>query len=37
MFDKMAKCPYGKIDVNFDNIEVERKGIGFLKQEIMLS
>jgi hypothetical protein len=31
----MAKCPYCKGDVTFGNIEKEKKGIGFLKQEIM--
>ena len=31
----MAKCPHCKIDVNFENIEREKKGIGILMQEIM--
>lgn len=31
----MAKCPYCKIEINFKNIEIEKKGMGLLKQEIM--
>ncbi len=31
----MAKCPYCKGEVSFETIEVEKKGIGFIKQEIM--
>ena len=31
----MAKCPHCKVDVTFDNVQVEKKGLGFLKQEIM--
>ena len=33
----MAKCPHCKGDVSLANIETEKKGIGFLKQEIMYS
>ena len=31
----MAKCPYCKRKVSFENIQTEIKGIGILKQEIM--
>ena len=31
----MAKCPFCKMDVNFNSIETEKKGVGLLKQEIM--
>tara|TARA_Y100000034_G_C6525021_1_gene226042 strand:- start:7 stop:159 length:153 start_codon:yes stop_codon:yes gene_type:complete len=31
----MAKCGYCKGEVNFENIEREKKGIGILMQEIM--
>lgn len=33
----MAKCPHCKTDVTFDNIVQEKKGLGFIKQEIMYS
>ena len=33
----MAKCPFCKEEVNFDNLKSETKGLGFLKQEIMYS
>jgi uncharacterized protein with PIN domain len=33
----MAKCPYCKGEVSLESIEIEKKGIGFLKQEIMYS
>jgi len=33
----MAKCPYCKLEVSFDNIKTAKKGLGFLKQEIMYS
>lgn len=33
----MAKCPYCKGEVDFENIETKKKGIGILKQEIMYS
>jgi uncharacterized protein YlaI len=31
----MGKCPFCKGDVTLDNVETEKKGLGFLKQEIM--
>ena len=31
----MGKCPYCKAEVTLDNVETEKKGLGFLKQEIM--
>lgn len=31
----MAKCPYCKGEVTLNNVESEKKGMGFLKQEIM--
>jgi len=31
----MAKCPHCKGEVTLNNIETEKKGIGFIKQEIM--
>jgi len=33
----MAKCPYCKIEVTFDSMKKDTKGVGFLKQEIMYS
>jgi len=33
----MAKCPFCKGEVDLKNIEIEKKGIGFIKQEIMYS
>jgi len=32
---KMAKCPHCKVEVTFDNLKQEKKGMGFLKQEVM--
>jgi len=29
----MAKCPFCKNQVSFENIKKETKGVGFLKQE----
>jgi len=31
----MAKCPFCKIEVNLENVKREKKGVGFLKQEIL--
>jgi uncharacterized protein with PIN domain len=31
----MAKCPYCKGEISFKNIEREKHGVGFLKQEIL--
>ena len=33
----MAKCPYCKGEVTLKDIIQEKKGIGFVKQEIMYS
>ena len=33
----MGKCPFCKKKVSLENIEREKKGKGFLKQEIMYS
>ncbi len=33
----MAKCPHCKVDVKLSEIEKEKQGKGFLKQEIMYS
>jgi len=31
----MALCPYCKGELTLDNIKLETKGMGFLKQEVM--
>ncbi|MCK4757145.1 MAG: hypothetical protein KAS67_01695 [Thermoplasmata archaeon] len=33
----MAKCPYCKNQITFDNVRRDVKGAGFLKQEIIYS
>ena len=33
----MAKCPYCKQEVTLKTVEIEKKGVGFFKQEIMYS
>jgi len=31
----MAKCPYCKNRLTFDNLKMEEKGTGFIRQETM--
>jgi len=33
----MAKCPFCKGEVTLSTLELEKKGVGFFKQEIMYS
>lgn len=33
----MAKCPHCKGEITLQNIEREKLGVGFLKQEILYS
>jgi len=31
----MAKCGFCNGEIDFENLEVEKKGAGFIKQEVM--
>jgi len=33
----MAKCPFCKLEITLETVKKEKKGFGFLKQEILYS
>ncbi|MBR9676547.1 hypothetical protein GOV04_00205 [Candidatus Woesearchaeota archaeon] len=33
----MAKCPFCKLEVKLTELHTDKKGVGFVKQEIMYS